>query len=335
MHHKFAICFFTTIKSNSTFLCSIQPIHRESVGSNIKISYERTLVNMLSPTNTAEGQFTMKPSVFHSQGLMRNQTILEEFHIRQAKPSCGQQSNTVVIIFSFYGASEKAINSYCRLYHAYGFDAVVVPSYLKHFAWPAVSQELATDLLKFIKKTCGKYENIVIHAFSMGAYNFTVCMSEMYSSPEMYSSIENRIRAVVYDSLTLGTLKNMAKGVGMGVSKNSIIRTVIPLSMSLYFRLTSKYTVQVYEYYIQLFKQKPLQVPTLLFYCKNDPMSEYDVVQALVEDWRKRFSFELMTKSWERSIHSGHLLQHKEEYTKAVDKFLKNVCLLVKIDSKM
>ncbi|XP_045216638.2 uncharacterized protein LOC123566524 [Mercenaria mercenaria] len=257
----------------------------------------------------------------------------EKFNIRLAN-SC-QCSKTLVIIFGFYGAPEKAIGNYCRLYHGYGFDAMYVPSFLKHFAWPNNSLELATDLLSFVNRSCAKYEHILIHAFSMGAYNFTLCMSEMYRAPELYSSIEKRIEAVVYDSLTIGTLKNMAHGVGMGLSKNRVLQTVIPLSMSLYFKLTNKYTVQVYEHFIDLFKQKPLQVPTLLFYCKNDPMSEYDVVEALVHDWKTKFSFSVVNKSWEKSKHSAHFLVHKDEYSKTLDNFLKGIPGLLKIESKI
>lgn len=268
------------------------------------------------------------------EGVSNDQNA-NKFALRKVNTTHSQNSNTVVIIFAFYRASEKAIDNYCRIYHEYGFDALIVPSYLKHFAWPDISLDLAKDLLKFVKEKCSHYENIVVHAFSMGAYNFTVCMGEMYKSPKLYSCVENKIKAVIYDSLTIGTLENMARGVGIGVSKNNMVRMLVPLSMSLYFRLTSKYTVKVYDHYVDLFKQKPLQVPTLLFYCKNDPMSEYDVISELVQDWRKRFSFSVMDKSWEKSKHSAHLLQHRDEYTETVDTFLKSVPGLIRVDSKM
>jgi hypothetical protein len=257
--------------------------------------------------------------------------VLQNFEIRRANGK--QYATTLVIIFGFYGAPKSAVTKYCDLYHSYGYDVIFIHSYLKHFVWPNNSLGLAKDLLDFVVTNCPKYESIVIHAFSMGAYNFTLCMSEMYRAPKQYSCIQKRIHAVVYDSLTIGTLKNMAEGVGRGLSQNNVIQRIIPLSMSLYFKLTNKYTVQVYEHYIELFKQKPLQVPTLVFYCKNDPMSKFSDVEAMVNGWEKSFS--VTRKCWEISKHSAHLLQHKDEYTCTLDHFLKSVPGLVKIESKI
>ncbi|XP_060585782.1 transmembrane protein 53-A-like [Ruditapes philippinarum] len=259
--------------------------------------------------------------------------VLQNFEIRRANGN--QYSTTLVIIFGFYGAPNSAVMKYCDLYHSYGYDVIFIHSYLKHFVWPNNSLGLAKDLLDFVVTNCPKYESIVIHAFSMGAYNFTLCMSEMYRAPKQYSCIQKRIHAVVYDSLTIGTLKNMAEGVGRGLSRNNVIQRIIPLSMSLYFKVTNKYTVQVYEHYIELFKRKPLQVPTLVFYCKNDPMSKFSDVEAMVNDWEKSFSFSVTSKCWEISKHSAHLLQHKDEYTCTLDRFLKSVPGLVKIESKI
>lgn len=278
------------------------------------------------------------PSVNFTSSRADNQKeIAQKYTIRKATQhhTEGRQSRTLVVIFGFYGASERAITNYCSLYHRYGFDAMYVRSFLKHFAWPKNSIELASDVLSFIGKSCENYDNIVVHAFSMGAYNFTVCIDEMYSKPERYADIQRKIKAVVYDSLTIGSLKNMARGVGLGISRNRVIQTIIPLSMSLYFRLTYPYTIKLYDHYVALFKQKPLEVPTLLYCCRNDPMSEYDVIEVMVADWKRRFRFDLVCKSWDKSKHSAHLLQHKEDYTQTLDGFIKSIPGLVKIDSKV
>ena len=306
-----------------------------------------TLVNNCTSKASKYSHILPKTTVYSKQNLHlkmenvstketsidRSVDVTKKFNIQRAK--AGQCSRTLVIIFGFYGAPKNAVMKYCNLYHSYGFDAIFVHSYLKHFAWPKNSIGLATELLDYVVMKCWKYENIVIHAFSMGAYNFTLCMSEMYKCPERYSSVERRIIAVVYDSLTIGTLKHMAEGVGRGLSQNSVIQKIVPMSMSMYFKLTNKYTVQVYEYYINLFKQRPLKVPTLVFYCENDPMSDYKDVEALVNDWRNRFSFDVTGKCWESSKHSAHLIQHKDEYTSTLDQFLNSVPDLVKIESKI
>ncbi|XP_052793002.1 uncharacterized protein LOC128226928 [Mya arenaria] len=244
----------------------------------------------------------------------------DNFNISKAELSC--QPQTLVILFGFYGAPLKVIKNYSNMYHSYGYDVLYVKSSLKHFSWPKNSKVLVKSLLQYIKSNCQSYGDIVVHAFSMGAYNFTVLMGEMYDQPTAYGDIQSRIRAVVYDSLTVGTLKDMAVGVGMGASENFIVRKTIPALMNLYFWLTHSHTVTFYDYYISLFKQKPLNVPTLVFSCKNDPISDYQVVEKMVDSWGRTFNFPITHRCWETSRHAAHYQVHKEEYTQYVDRFL-------------
>ncbi|KAL4236274.1 hypothetical protein ACF0H5_004661 [Mactra antiquata] len=252
----------------------------------------------------------------------------DEFIIK--KISDKLKSNSLVVMFGFYGATNRAIQNYSDLYQSLGFDVLHVPSYLKHFAWPKNSVSLAGNLLSYLNTTCSSYDQIVIHAFSMGAYNFTVCMGEMYTKPELYGHIQKNIKAVVYDSLTIGELSNMAIGVGQGVSRNVLVQKVVPLSMSMYFFLTSPWTVKFYDEYIDLFKQKPLEVPTLMFACKNDLMSQYKVLIDIEQQWRQKFNFHLVFKLWEQSKHAAHLHTHKDEYVQVLTGFLSSIPSLIK-----
>lgn len=253
-----------------------------------------------------------------------------KFIIKKSSENGSQKADTLVVIFGFYGATERAIKNYCDMYQSFGFDVMHVPSHLKHFAWPKNSLDLSCDVLSYLNTSCSSYDQIIVHAFSMGAYNFTVCMGEMYSKPELYGNIHDRIKAVIYDSLTIGELGNMAVGVGLGLSSNKIIQTAIPFAISIFFQLTYPWTVKFYNKYIDLFKQKPLEIPTLLYACKNDPMSQYEVLEVLEKYWHEKFNFPLVFHSWDKSKHSAHLQVHKNEYTQILTKFLCCVPGLIK-----
>ena len=95
--------------------------------------------------------------------------------------------------------------------------------------------------------------------------------------------------------------------------------------MNAYFWATHSYTVQQYDKYIELFKRKPLEIPTLLFYCKNDPMADYDVIRAMITDWRSRNCFPIIDKCWDKSGHSMHLLNHPDDYILTLHDFLKSI----------
>lgn len=245
-----------------------------------------------------------------------------EFEVCKADISGKKTANTLLLLFGFYGASEKAVTGYCGMYHSQGFDVIYVKSYLKHFAWPSNAKHLATALLHRIKSLADDYENIIVHAMSMGAYSFTVLVGELYQRPDLYRPIEDKIKAVVYDSIVIGSLKNMSNGVGRGASKNAVMQRLVPLVLTGYLNATYPFTIKVFDEYILQYKEKPLQVPTLVFYSKNDPMSEYDVLASLLKDWRQKFDFQLVDKCWERSKHAGHLQVHKEEYLAALKQFL-------------
>lgn len=248
-----------------------------------------------------------------------------DFCVKKADKSGKTSSKTLVVFFGFYGASERAIESYCEVYHKYCFDVVYVKSYLKQFAWPRNSQALARVFLQHIKTELSQYENILVHAMSMGAFNFTIVMGEFYQKPEAYGEVLDKIRAVIYDSIVIGSLKHMSIGVGRGASENPVLQRLILLSMSAYLNATYPCTVRVFNHYIAQFKERPLNLPTLVFYAKNDTMSDFRVLNEVLKEWQDKFQIQLVEKCWDKSKHARHLQIHKEDYLSTLHEFLNAV----------
>lgn len=192
-----------------------------------------------------------------------------------------------------------------------------------NFAQPTTSRELANNVLSFLKSISVSYNRIVIHAFSMGAYKFTVCMKEMYSKPELYGKVQENIKAVIYDSIVIGDSQIIASGLARVVAGDDIVRTIIFYAICTYLRLTYSRTLKYYRECAEDFKQKPLKVPTLVFASENDPMCEHAIIRDIVNNWRTSHYVPFVVfQSWEQSKHCAHLLVHKDEYLPVISDFL-------------
>lgn len=230
---------------------------------------------------------------------------------------------TLVLFFGWLYAKQGALEKYFNLYHEKGFDVLFVPGHLKHFCWPSYSFTLADAVLKYVRQQTDDYKFILVHAMSIGAYNYTSCLISAQENPEVHQNYIKKVQGIIFDSLTIGSTERMRTGVGIGISKNSIIRSVIPGLLSLYFFLTRSKTVDVFEDMVEKFKKHPAKVPTLFFYSRDDPMCDANTVDELVKSWTNLWNFPVLKQCWEQSIHAGHFLEHKDIYLKFFDDFFK------------
>ena len=155
-------------------------------------------------------------------------------------------------------------------------------------------------------------------------------MMEMARNREEWGDIQNKIVAQVFDSVVAGGLNHMIEGAARSVRSRFAARC-IKFTMNIYFYATTRCTVNFYDKTILHFTHESLQVPTLFFSCKNDPMARYEYIDEVISIWRDRSNSEagepwqVSEKCWESSIHAGHLKAHPEEYTDILHKFLSKV----------
>ena len=166
----------------------------------------------------------------------------------------------------------------------------------------------------------------MVHAFSIGAYFYTLLMMEMAKNRDEWGDVERKIVAQVFDSLVAGGVDRMVSGIA-GASQNNIAEFCIKATINSYFYATKKYTVDFYDKTVHHFTHEALQVPSLFLYCNSDPMAPHDVISELIETWRKRGdaqegTFPVIGKCWPTSRHVGHLKTHPEEYVETLHGFL-------------
>ncbi|KAK3590343.1 hypothetical protein CHS0354_025735 [Potamilus streckersoni] len=231
------------------------------------------------------------------------------------------RKSTLVLLFGWYGASSAAVDKYCELYHSKGYDVLFIPGYAKYFLWPRNCEKVVDNLLNYLLLHCDIYDRFLIHAFSIGAYMYTVLLNAMYEHPQTFDEVRKRIYAIVFDSLTFGSFQRMSNGFANGLTQNRIARAMIPWMMFLFYGISYPWTISFYIRHVELFKTRPLPVMTLVFYCRNDPMSDWEGLEKMMDNWKK-MGIQVTAKGWDKSVHAANIVHHKNDYVQVLHDFL-------------
>ncbi|XP_077120489.1 transmembrane protein 53-A-like isoform X1 [Ranitomeya variabilis] len=239
-------------------------------------------------------------------------------YINPTKSENCQSPRPLLLFLPWLGSNSRSHEKYIQLYFKLGFDVLVVESSMLHFLWPKTGLEFAGRLLHLlVKEKDLSSRKLYIHAMSIGGYTFAQML--VGSSMEQRKILE-KIHGQVFDSLVIGSIERMARGVARMVSFPLLESLMVRVTL-LYFSLLKAHTADYYEKGIQAFWESPVTCPALFFYCMNDPMSDHTTVDKLLEYWEKK-GIEVQGKNWEKSVHAGHLRRHTREYTEILNNFI-------------
>ncbi|XP_046350769.1 uncharacterized protein LOC124131519 [Haliotis rufescens] len=231
-------------------------------------------------------------------------------------------ADTLVLFFGWLNAKPETLDKYRKLYLSRGFDVLFINGKLSHFAWPPGSVQASFELLQLLKKKFDRYDHYLAHGVSVGAYNYTICLQMATDMPVHCGHFSEKLKGVVLDSTTCGSLSRMAVGVSQGVTNSAFLRKIIQKSMEYYFAITRRHTADFYEKEVQFFIDCPAEVPTLILASRDDPMSDPQVVEDIHSRWEAIGSFKVFYKMWETSTHAAHYRSHPEEYLTHLGEFL-------------
>ncbi|CAH1256119.1 Hypp1592 [Branchiostoma lanceolatum] len=239
-----------------------------------------------------------------------------------------RESRPLVLLFGWLGAKPRGLDRYRDVYTARGYDVLTVRGRLAHFAWPPRAVTFTEGLLTFLQQETSE-RRLIVHAFSVGAYLYSIFLLHMQTHPDRYGGVRTRIIGQVHDSVVYGGLDMMAAGVAeVSPLPGALVRS----AAMAYFWLTRPYTVDTYNRAIDTFIRGQVAAPTLLFYCENDPMSRAEAMRELVQYWRQA-GVALQVRSWRESRHAGHIVVHRDEYLQTLGGFLDS--LPVKAKAKL
>ncbi|XP_069567269.1 uncharacterized protein [Brachyistius frenatus] len=146
-----------------------------------------------------------------------------------------------------------------------------------------------------------------------------------------YEALTRRIKGQVYDSLVVGTVERMSVGIGKVLFP--YLENLVKRASLLYFAVFKRQTVDYFNYSINVFYNTPVTAPALFFSCDNDPLSDPQTVEKVIEYWQKR-GMSVTAQKWEDSTHAGHLKRHPQQYLNTLQMFLQSLHI-VPLKAKM
>ncbi|XP_029951478.1 transmembrane protein 53-A [Salarias fasciatus] len=233
-----------------------------------------------------------------------------------------EESKPILLMLPWLFSHPQAQAKYCDIYFQSGFDVLVVDSEVKDFLWPRWGLDRGQRLLELLHTERFVSRPLLVHAFSIGGYTFAQLLVHMSKDVQKYEEFTKRIRGQVFDSLVLGTVEQMAAGLGKTVLPRW--DTLLKKASLLYFNTFRQQTVDYYNLGIDTFWNTPVKAPALFFFCDNDVMSDSEVVTELIAYWRKR-GIDVTAKQWKESVHAGHLKKHPQEYLTTLNMFLHSI----------
>jgi len=232
----------------------------------------------------------------------------------------------LVIMMAWLLAKQKHLKKYAEIYTELGFDVVIVQISPWQLLWPAKgAQVVAAEFIKFLENN-SSYSPIVIHGFSVGAYQFGEIMLQMSNDMKRYSNILNRIVCQIWDSAA--DITEIPVGLPNSIFPNNPRMQSALRNYTLYHLKTFHNQATIhYMRSSQMFHSTIVKAPALFFVSDNDPVGPPGSNNAVRQNW-ERSNIKVTWKCWEVSSHTGHFIKHRNEYLEYMFKHLEECGVL-------
>uniref|UniRef100_A0A1A9WHX6 Transmembrane protein 53 n=1 Tax=Glossina brevipalpis TaxID=37001 RepID=A0A1A9WHX6_9MUSC len=253
--------------------------------------------------------------------LFTNRSLKKEVDVGTLElkaPNTG--SRPLVLMMAWLMAKQKHLKHYAKFYTNLGFDVVVVQITPWQLLWPTKgAQVVAADTIKFLENNTS-YEPIVVHGFSVGAYEFGEIMLQMSENMDRYSNVLSRIWCQIWDSAA--DITEIPIGLPKAIFPKNLRMQNALRSYTLYHLKT--FHSQATIHYIrssQMFHSTILKKPALFLVSENDPVGPPSSNKAVSQNW-ERANIKVTFQCWKRSEHAAHFVKHRDEYTELLVKHL-------------
>ncbi|XP_014090262.1 uncharacterized protein l(2)k09913 isoform X2 [Bactrocera oleae] len=220
--------------------------------------------------------------------------------------------NPLVLMMAWLMAKQKHLKKYAQIYTEMGFDVMIVHVTPWQLLWPVKgTQVVAADTLKFLDNN-GSYTPIVVHGFSVGAYQLGEVMLQMSRNKERYAGILDRIVCQIWDSAA--DITEIPVGVPKSLfPKNPRMQSALRNYILYHMKTFHNQATIHYMRSSQMFHSTLIKQPALFFVSQNDSIGPPSSNHAVRENW-ERANIKCTFKCWEHSQHAAHFMRHREEY---------------------
>jgi hypothetical protein len=234
----------------------------------------------------------------------------------------------LVVLFAWMLAKDKHIEKYRNLYFQRGFDVLTVKTEPFELLLPERgSQRVARNVLTFLNDAIKQYPKIIIHAFSVGAYQFgeVLVQMEKKENGSLRKTMQNAIQGMIFDSAA--DLEAIPNGLSRAVTENPILRFIYRNAITTHMRLFYNIATKHYLASSKAFHNNILRCPALLLLSHDDVVGNPAANQKVMNQWVKN-GIEVHWKCWGSSSHVGHLIKYPKEYESQVNNFLKRIQII-------
>lgn len=248
-----------------------------------------------------------------------------------------QETRPLAVLLTWLAAQDKHIEKYRALWMQRGFDVLTVRMTPYQFVLPTLgAHPLVKDLIKFLYAIAPIYPELVLHCFSVGAYEFGEVLHHLNDERFMSTiewkdgrdpkkTIEDAIRGIVFDSPV--SLLGIPSGVARSITANPVAVKVVENSIKTHLKVAYPVATKHYIRASDFAHNNYLTHAPGLMICSNrDLIAARERVENVTNCWRKN-GIDVTLHIFEDSIHVQHLTKYPQEYSNEVDKFLKKVKL--------
>ena len=145
----------------------------------------------------------------------------------------------LVVLFQWLYAKPPEVQKCTTLYQDIGLDVLAVRGKISHFLWLPEGVKLADELFGYLKENRPRNEKILVHASSIGAFNYTIAlMDSAVTVPEDSRNFRDRVVGQLFDSVVIGTYEDMSHGLA-----EVILRFRIRIAMVIIYTSSNLYRV--------------------------------------------------------------------------------------------
>ncbi len=154
-------------------------------------------------------------------------------------------SRPLVIILAWMLAKDSHLEKYRQLWFRRGFDVLTVKTSPIDLLLPPIGgRVVASNLVKYLTEISPQYNEIVIHAFSVGGYQYGEILLKLRSS-DRYKSICDSLKGIIIDSMV--HVEDAAPGLSRAVTKNFILQPLLEASIAGFLALTKSISMENYR----------------------------------------------------------------------------------------
>lgn len=247
----------------------------------------------------------------------------------------------LAVLLTWLAAKESHIEKYRSLWLQKGFDVLTVKMTPYQLLLPKYgSIPLIRDMVKFLVAISDHYPDLLLHCFSVGAYEFGEMMYTLndkefmdsinvtgnysrYSDDDPKSRLEKAIKGIIFDSPV--NLNGIAAGVSRSITDNDMARKSLEASIQAHLTMSHSFATKYYERASECAHGNYLKhAPGLVLVSEKDTIGAKFMSEQLIKQWKSN-GINVTMKVFPDSGHVQHLPKYPEMYQESINAFLKKV----------